>query len=60
MSFKLNDFAALLAGVENICQVEDIDGDSLNVAATVCRQINGALSKMADTLRNMEKKEGAV
>ena len=60
ISFKLNDYAALLAGVEEICQIEDIGGDVLNVVSKVCQQINADLCKMADNLRDLDRKGGAT
>ena len=55
MSIDLNAFGVLLAGVEEICRIEDISGDALNVAASTCRKINGDLCKMADRLSLVAK-----
>lgn len=50
MAIRLNECGALLAGVEDICNTDDMSGDALSVAATVCRQINTAVCRMADRL----------
>ena len=59
MSIELNGFGALLAGVEEICRIEDIGGDALNVAANTYRRINKSLCKTAETLHGMAKNCGA-
>ena len=60
MSLRLNEFGSLLAGVEQICEAEDIGGDALFVAAKVCRQINESACKMADRLSALAKEGGAA
>lgn len=60
MSLRLNEFGSLLAGVEQICEVEDIGGDALFVAAKVCRQVNESVCKMADRLSALAKEGGAA
>ena len=60
MSLRLNEFGSLLAGVEQICEAEDIGGDALFVAAKVCRQVNESVCKMADRLSALAKEGGAA
>jgi hypothetical protein len=60
MSLRLNEFGLLLAGVEQICEVEDIGGDVLFVVAKVCRQVNESVCKMADRLSALAKEGGAA
>lgn len=60
MSLRLNEFGSLLAGVEKICDTEDIGGDALFVASKVCHQINESVCKMANRLSVLAKEGGAV
>jgi len=60
MATDLNNFGALLAGVGEICRVEDIGGDALNVAALTCDQINEAICRMALRLDAIAKEGGAA
>lgn len=60
---ELNQFGALLHGIEDICEAEDISGDALHVAATVCRQINRRICEIADRLSHIAdefKQEGGA
>lgn len=60
MAVELNDFGVLLAGVEQICDVEDIGGDALHVAAATCRKINENICKIADRLQALDREGGAA
>lgn len=60
MAFRLNEFGSLLAGIEQICDAEDIGGDALFVAAKTCRQINESICEMADRLNALANEGGAA
>lgn len=55
MAMDLNQYGALLNGIEEICKAEDIGGDALFVAGTVCGQINHNLCTMADRLDALQR-----
>jgi hypothetical protein len=57
---RLNGYAALLNGVGQICEAEDIGGDALSVAATVCADINRNLCEMANRLDALAAEPGAA
>lgn len=59
IALDLNRYAALLNGIEAICKAEDIGGDALYVAGTVCRQINHGLCGIADKL-DATQREGST
>lgn len=60
IAIRLNGYASLLNGVEQICEAEDIGGDALSVAATVCADINRNLCEMADRLNALANEGGAA
>lgn len=60
MAINLNAFGALLVGVSQICCAEEIGGDALHVAATICAQINTSITGMADRLDALAKNGGAA
>ncbi len=60
MALDLNDFGARLNGVCQICRVDDIGGDALEVAAVTCEQINAAICRMACRLDALAKEGGAA
>ena len=60
MSLRLNEFGSLLAGVEDICDAEKIGPNAMTVAATICRQLNESVCKMADRLDAIAKEGGAA
>lgn len=60
MAVDLHQYAALLNGIEEICKAEDIGGDALYVAGTVCGQINSSLCRIADRLNAMQPEGGVA
>lgn len=60
MALRLNEFGSLLAGVEDICNAEDIGANAMTVAATICQQINDSVCKMADRLNALAAEGGAA
>lgn len=60
MALRLNKFGTLLAGVEDICDAEEIGSNAKTVAAAICRQINHSVCEMADRLDAIAKEGGAA
>lgn len=60
MACQLNEYACLLAGIEEICRVEDVTVDALSIAARTCREINSGLGRAAFNLSKLACEGGAA
>ena len=60
MADQLNEYACLLAGIEEICKVADVTGNALGIAARTCGEINNGLGLIANNLSKLAGEGGAA
>jgi hypothetical protein len=60
MGERLNHYGALLAGIEEICDRDEVAADALGVVADTCRKINRKICRIGDRLRAIAEEGGAA